>query len=452
MSFFTAPLSEAEHALPPLPLPDIQRTLQKFITSCKPLATQQEIAELERDCELFARTHAPQLQAWLEELQRTNVSWLEGMWEQVAYLSWAEPLAVNSNYASPFPPVTAATPPEARVSQTLSASRAIITCLEFFSQLDAGSLKPDVLAGRSVDWSQYERLFCTTRCALPDSDVMVHHDPRQQQHIVVCAKDRVFALPVKGHSEHALDLALRHIIQLACDDSSRHADALSLPALTALPRRTLGGIVEILKRDKSNAHALDVFEKALFAVCLDDWEEYSYAGHVRQILHGNGRNRVYDKNFQLVIMPSGRLVQLPPPPSPQPDSLYPPSPSNPFIQGMNGEHTHSDAPVPARMIEYIGERLHFWTSADSQRYAHSASPPPVATELLLRCTDSTPKSLIAELQSNCESLKTCINVRVIEGKFGIEKLSKELSVSPDAFMQMCIQCAWRKVHGAPVAT
>ena len=31
-------------------------------------------------------------------------------------------------------------------------------------------------------------------------------------------------------------------------------------------------------------------------------------------------------------------------------------------------------------------------------------------------------------------------------------IAKELSVSPDAFMQMCIQCAWRRVHGAPVAT
>jgi hypothetical protein len=310
MSFFTAPLSQAEDALPPLPLPDVQQTLRKLIASCQPLATQQEIAALERDCDLFARTQAPQLQAWLEDLKRSNVSWLEGMWEQLAYLSWAEPLAVNSNYASPFSPVTAATPPEARVSQTLAAARAIITCLEFFSQLDSGSLKPDVLAGKNVDWSQYERLFSTTRCALPHVDIMVHHDPRQQQHIVVCAKDRVFALPVKGQSEHALDLALRHIVQLACDDSSRRDDSLSLPALTALPRRTLGGIMEILKHDQSNAHALDVFEKALFAVCLDDWEEYSYAGHVRQILHGNGSNRVYDKNFQLIIMPSGRLVRL----------------------------------------------------------------------------------------------------------------------------------------------
>ena len=89
------------------------------------------------------------------------------------------------------------------------------------------------------------------------------------------------------------------------------------------------------------------------------------------------------------------------------------------------------------------------------------------------------QSLQAELERNCEALKTCVNVRVIEGKFGINKLSKELSVSPDAFiqvrllaatvkqnpkpvffqpatntsfMQMCIQCAWCRVHGAPTAT
>lgn len=72
--------------------------------------------------------------------------------------------------------------------------------------------------------------------------------------------------------------------------------------------------MSILKQDKRNAETLDAFEKALFAVCLDDWEEYTYAGHVRQILHGNGSNRVYDKNFQLIVMPSGRVVSAPPPP------------------------------------------------------------------------------------------------------------------------------------------
>lgn len=119
---------------------------------------------------------------------------------------------------------------------------------------------------------------------------------------------------------------------------------------------------------------------------------------------------------------------------------------------MNGEHTHSDAPVPARMIEYVGERMHFWNASDSLRYSCDCPSPPAATELLLAPTDSTPKSLAADLQSNSTYLKSCINVRVIEGKFGIDKLSKELRVSPDAFMQMCIQCAWRRVHGAPVAT
>jgi hypothetical protein len=309
MPHFTAPLHEAEHTLPPLPLPDIQATLHKFVTSCRPLATQQEMDALERDCEHFARAHAPQLQAWLEAKQRENVSWLEDMWEQLAYLSWSEPLPVNSNYASPFPPITFATPPSARVSQTLAASRAILSCLEFFVQLDGGALKPDTLAGKPLDWSQYERLFCTTRCALPDVDVMVHHDPRLQQHVVVCVKDRAFSLMVKGHSEHALDLALRNIVQLACDNSTLQQDCVSLPALTTLPRRTLGRIVSIMKQDEHNAETLDVFEKALFAVCLDDWEEYSYAGHVRQILHGNGNNRVHDKNFQMIIMPSGRLVR-----------------------------------------------------------------------------------------------------------------------------------------------
>lgn len=340
MPFFTAPLHEAQDALPPLPLPDIQSTLSKFVASCRPIATQDEIDALERDCEQFSRTHAPQLQAWLEQQQRENVNWLEHMWEQLAYLSWAEPLAVNSNYASPFPAITSSTPPAARISQTLAASRAIITCLEFFSQLDSGSLKPDVLAGRNLDWSQYERLFSTTRCALPEIDIMVQHDPRQQQHVVVCVKDRVFALPVKGHGEAALDLALRNIVQLACDQSSRGPNSLSLPALTALPRRKLGNVMQALKQNPNNAETLDIFEKALFAVCLDDWEEYSYAGHVRQILHGNGSNRVYDKNFQLVVMPSGRVVRPPSPPL-----LLPPPPSSPF-SATNQKPLQSNPPHP----------------------------------------------------------------------------------------------------------
>ncbi len=46
------------------------------------------------------------------------------------------------------------------------------------------------------------------------------------------------------------------------------------------------------------------------------------------------------------------------------------------------------------------------------------------------------QGLEGDLERNCQALKTSVNVRVIEGKFGINKLSKELSVSPDAFMQV----------------
>jgi hypothetical protein len=103
------------------------------------------------------------------------------------------------------------------------------------------------------------------------------------------------------------------------------------------------------------------------------------------------------------------------------------------------------------MIEYIGERLLLWTAFDSQRYLDTLTPP-APVELLLHPTDAIAHSLPRDLQMTCANLKSSLNVRVIEGKFGTDALSKKLRVSPDAFMQMSIQCAWRRLHGTPVAT
>ena len=49
-------------------------------------------------------------------------------------------------------------------------------------------------------------------------------------------------------------------------------------------------------------------DSALFAVCLEDEPRGELTHETRLMLHGNGRNRWYDKSFQLIITTDGRAA------------------------------------------------------------------------------------------------------------------------------------------------
>ena len=59
--------------------------------------------------------------------------------------------------------------------------------------------------------------------------------------------------------------------------------------------------------DPANAESLNVVETALFCVSFEDGYSHDLEVLARACLHGNGRNKWFDKPFNLVVFQNGRV-------------------------------------------------------------------------------------------------------------------------------------------------
>ncbi|KAJ0389820.1 hypothetical protein ATCC90586_011732 [Pythium insidiosum] len=83
----------------------------------------------------------------------------------------------------------------------------------------------------------------------------------------------------------------------------------------------------IVQLDETNRNSLELVERALFCIALDESSASTYDEIARNCLLGDGRNRWYDKPFTLIIHENGR-------------------------GGLNGQHAWADALVVVRAFDY----------------------------------------------------------------------------------------------------
>jgi carnitine O-acetyltransferase len=67
----------AEDSLPKLPIPDLESTLKKYLSSLDPLQTAREHADSERAVADFLRTSGPELQEKLKAYSEGQTSYIE---------------------------------------------------------------------------------------------------------------------------------------------------------------------------------------------------------------------------------------------------------------------------------------------------------------------------------------------------------------------------------------
>ncbi len=76
-------------------------------------------------------------------------------------------------------------------------------------------------------------------------------------------------------------------------------------------------------------------ETSLFALCLEDSSPGTLDDRFRNILHGDGKNRWFDKSFQLIVGRNGKF-------------------------GGNGEHSGLDGYPVYRLIRFIYDQLRYY--------------------------------------------------------------------------------------------
>ncbi|OBZ70572.1 putative mitochondrial carnitine O-acetyltransferase [Grifola frondosa] len=323
-----------QHELPKLPIPSLEDSCRRYLTSLEGLQDHKEHSETRRAVEDFLKGEGPMMQERLKTYAQDKASYIEEFWYE-SYLSHSDPVVLALN---PFF-VLENDPTPDRGSQLPRAASLIVSSLGFIHDLRAGMLEPDAVRGIPLDMDQYTRLFGTARTptevsslnsvvpvrsmvqarmsmhrarrdvgradlralglvlgflptstqhntgAHPFLDILnilfeqrgckmdVHPDSR---HVVILRRGQFYWFDVLDMdnrpvlTEREILRNLQAIISDADQLPVHEVARNSIGVLSTENRKVWSSLRKALSSNKNNESCLEVIDNALFVVCLDD--------------------------------------------------------------------------------------------------------------------------------------------------------------------------------------
>ncbi|KIK10045.1 hypothetical protein K443DRAFT_47 [Laccaria amethystina LaAM-08-1] len=475
--------------LPRLPVPDLRKTLNKYLTSVEPFLLEDELrggmsfnsayALRKKWADEFESGIGAVLQERLVALDRFSPNnWLDdNFWIDKAYLEWRAPLLVNSNWWLAFHEDSMI--PQSAVKgetnnnrvgttfwQVRRAAWLIHRMLDFKEKLDTQELHPETT--RTGIWlrGSTSKLFNIARRPkrLGDTLSTPPGSPTLQARSLLlmvhdwCYRVTVYHPPTSSSpvlmSPKEIEARIRAVILDVEDRLARGERAFPIGVLSGDNRDCWADNLEyLLNKFPTNETTYDAMLHSVMGLSLDH-TTYTFkpsspdgsslpthATHTRaaaqsqldahlhtiRSTHLNVSNRFFDKALTLIVDPSTRA-------------------------GATGEHSPCDALVPSIVAEYaivegvdpdafqgttvtIGtgdeapwERLD-WV-ADEHMWEQARASEQRAQKILDDSDDS---------------------VLWFEG-YGTDWIKDIANLSPDAFIQMALQLVWYKTRGEFTAT
>lgn len=405
-----------EDSLPRLPVPSLQETAKRYLKSVHPLLDKSEFENTKKVVDEFIKRggQGEKLQSRLiarrEEPNTKN--WIYEWWNDAAYLTYRDPVVPYVSYFYSFRDDRRRREPAKRAAAIATAT------LEFKKQVDEGTLEPEYMRKLPISMDSYQWMFNACRIPAPGRDYPVKYPPAENKHFIAVRKNQFFKIlhEVNGHQLTTAEL------QAQFEHVYRHAERVPpIGILTTENRDVWTSAREaLLAASPKNKSSLRAIESASFVVCLDDASPVTLAERAHQYWHGDGANRFFDKPLQLIVNDNGTA-------------------------GFLGEHSMMDGTPTHRLCDTVnalifGDRLDF-----SNPSIRSGLPAPQA----LPFQTSTPelRKEIARARQDFEEVVGAheLEVQAYQG-YG-KALIKRFRCSPDAYVQMVIQLAYRKMHG-----
>jgi carnitine O-acetyltransferase len=416
-----------QNDLPSLPVPKLDATCNQLLEWVRPLVDQDSWRRTQSTVEAFRRPggDGDTLQARLLEWarQKDMPNWLEPFWEE-KYLKSRIPLPINVNFSTvcDHPPGTA------NFGQIRRAVLLIRLTLEFKSLLDHEALAVDQIGGQPLCMMQFKRMFSAARIPQRDIDLIrspvseFHPTSPFEKHIVILLNGHIFSMTVvdgRGAVRTAAEIE-KDLNAIVAASGKKAGTEESVGILTTLNREEWTDARDMLRGfHPDNQMHLDVIERSIFALCLDASSPESMEERFRAALHGNGKNRWFDKSFQFIIGKNGHVA-------------------------VNGEHAGLDGYPVHRLIRHIHQE-----SGKSALSGQKNAPPTStkAPEKLNFHLSGDLRQMIRNASDKFEKLIDDTKTVVIEFcHFGKERI-KAFNVSPDAFVQMALQLSQYRLFG-----
>eukprot|EP00002_Diphylleia_rotans_P020437 TRINITY_DN3965_c0_g1_i1.p1 TRINITY_DN3965_c0_g1~~TRINITY_DN3965_c0_g1_i1.p1 ORF type:complete len:661 (+),score=166.79 TRINITY_DN3965_c0_g1_i1:47-2029(+) len=449
----TVPLGNTfvyQQSMPRLPIPALESTLKKYLRVVQPLLTAEEFAETTRKVQSFLKNEGKPLHNELLARDKANLesSYIYPFWDTMYYTARA-PLPININPFLQF----LADPRAEFNTQSRRAATLIASSLKFYDALSNETLEPDVfhmghIATQSwfknlvnflpkqiayyaayavesypLDMSQYPKLFSSTRIPkLCRDDIKIPTSP--SKHIVVMSKNRFFTIDaVSKNGEWKTEAELENDI-LGVLKKTESSSGPALGVLTTEDRDVWATARQHLESNPKNAASLNTIDTALFVVCLDDSKAPTTDEEcVKAFLHGDARNRWFDKSFSIVVSKNG-------------------------TSAVNFEHAWGDGVSVLRYTNEVNEESFqqpkWWKD-------NEIAPNNAAQEIHFELDDKT-KSSIEVAGKKIDATISALQTKVFSFHgFGKEFL-KKMNISPDGVAQMAFQVAYHRQYSKVVST
>lgn len=164
-----------EH-LPPLPLPTLDETLDRYYESLRPFGTAEQLAHSRRLIAAFRDGIGRRLHGLVEERARRDRNWVEHWWEDYAYCTDRSPVAPFSNMLGAFPAELAGWP-QTRAGFVRGVARIVHCSMEYWDLIRHERMRPSTNPSGTVAFSSFllKRLFNTYRIPGERMDRVVSH-------------------------------------------------------------------------------------------------------------------------------------------------------------------------------------------------------------------------------------------------------------------------------------
>ncbi|OTA81133.1 hypothetical protein M434DRAFT_401479 [Hypoxylon sp. CO27-5] len=404
-----------QDSLPRLPVPTLEETAARYVKSLHPLLSPVEFAASKKAVDEFIKPGGVG-QKLQEKLiaRRENPkikNWLYDWWNDVAYLSYRDPVVPYVSYFYSHRDDRRRRNPAKRAAAITTAA------LEFKKQVDTGSLEPEYMKKLPICMDSYKWMFNASRVPAKPADYPVKYDPNEHKHIIVIRKNQFFKVP------HEIDGKQLNTTELESQFARIYDLAERVPAVGALTSENRDIWTDarkiLLDASPKNKAAIEAIESASFVVCLDDAAPVTLEERAHQYWHGDGQNRWFDKPLQFIVNDNG-------------------------TSGFIGEHSMMDGTPTHRLNDYVNDVI-FNNKLDfSDPSVRSNLPEPVPIKF----------EVTKEVQGEIDRAVKDFNEVIGQHQLAVQAyqaygkgLIKKFKFSPDAYVQMIIQLAYYKMYG-----
>ncbi|XP_023221857.1 choline O-acetyltransferase-like [Centruroides sculpturatus] len=427
-----------EIELPKPSVPELSVTLNRFLEGIKAIVSGDKYEEARTLVEEYQTSGEMQnLQQFLKEYAENHENYVTELWLNDMYLKNPLPLPINSSPFFLLPKQEF----HSNEKRFRFIARFIIFSLMFKQRVDSGELKQEFSGGQkkgnALSMATYHHFFTAYRRPGATKDEHVFSEGGSR-HIIVICNNQLFVLMIPGRialpSEKALVEKLQKIDILS--EQEPHYPPVGI--LTALNRKQWASIRERMIENKNNKESIQIIENCLFVVCMDEsnenlwkptrWDSISkerMGQMANHILHGNKSehstgNRWFDKFIQFIVTKNG-------------------------VNGIVIERSVSEGITVLRFCE---EFLDFVRKDQPKR----SSDDLLRVKRLIWDLNKPLEKEIRNASAVTDALIDTLELTVFIFDYYGKNFPRKQKISPDVFIQLCLQLTYYRMHGKMTAT